>query len=86
MRERGRVRAPGRERTLRALRRASIDLLRPWSSEMWPETADRSAWKVDRNEARSDKSWVLDCGRDEKAVSDGWGEGEEGSRRTSTWS
>jgi len=55
-RREGRTRERGAERTLRALRRASMDLLRPWSSEMWPETAERSAWKVERNEARSDRS------------------------------
>lgn len=45
--------------TLRATRRASMVLLRPWRSEMCPETAERSFWNVERKDARSVNSPVL---------------------------
>jgi len=48
-------------RTFLLFSRLSISLLLSCSSDIWPATAARSFWNVDRKDSRLSKSETLDC-------------------------
>lgn len=47
------------ELTFRVVNLESMLLERDWRSEMWPETAERSCWKVARKDSRDWSMAVL---------------------------
>lgn len=57
-------REPGQTRRLLSL--LSISLLLSWSSDIWPDTAVKSFWNVDKNDSRESSKLTLVCVRNEQ--------------------
>lgn len=55
--------SPYLRRTLLLFNRLSMSLLRSCRSDIWPDTADRSFWNVDRNDSSVSRRFTLVCCR-----------------------